>query len=360
MKKLSLVLLCAIVSTASIAQKSYTIKGTIPVENNGKQVYLYDYNAEKRIDSTIVADGAFVLKNKIAEPSICRIAIAGTRTSGDMIVENCDIAVSFNDEGTFNIKADGLNAPYAKILEYQGSLETRAAHLLDSLKAVHGDNRDAMAEAYYAVITPLIDNLQQLYDGDMKSNTDNVYGVLCVWKLADFRVENMAQLDSLMAIVPGAAIFAPLKAQRKQFQTVEATGPGQMFKDFPAQTIDGKPTNLSDYVGKGKYVLVDFWASWCGPCMREVPNLKYLHETYPDLMVLGVNVWDKHDKYLEAIEKKGMTWTSIYASHDNTATATYGIQGIPTIILFAPDGKIIDRTLRGEEMKAFIADLFKK
>jgi thiol-disulfide isomerase/thioredoxin len=131
-----------------------------------------------------------------------------------------------------------------------------------------------------------------------------------------------------------------------------------MFKDFAIED-NGKTTRLSDYVGRGKYVLADFWASWCGPCRQEIPKLITLYENYKDkeFLVLGVAVQDKIEDSQKTISEMQIPYPQILNTQ-KIATDLYGIDIIPETILFAPDGTILARGLRGEELEQQLQKFF--
>ena len=134
---------------------------------------------------------------------------------------------------------------------------------------------------------------------------------------------------------------------------------GDMFKDFVVE-YEGKTIRLSDYVGRGKYVLVDFWASWCGPCRQEIPNLIALYEKYKDkeFLVIGVAAQDNPEASLKDIDEMQIPYPQILNTQ-KIATDLYGIDALPETILFAPDGTILARGLRGEEIDEKLKEIFK-
>ena len=176
-------------------------------------------------------------------------------------------------------------------------------------------------------------------------------------------MENAAEPDTLLSLIGQCSEdvqrhphIVKMKEKVKAFLT--QLGIGNMFKDFAVE-YNGKTTRLSDYVGRGQYVFVDFWASWCGPCIAEIPHVIAAYDKYKDkgLQVLGVAVWDKPDRSEAAIKELGISYPQIINAQD-IATTAYGIKGIPETILFAPDGTIVARGLRGEDIEKKLAEIF--
>ena len=137
---------------------------------------------------------------------------------------------------------------------------------------------------------------------------------------------------------------------------------GEMFTDFEITQPDGSILKLSDFAGKGKYLLVDFWASWCGPCKREIPNIIATYNKYhgEKFDVLSVAVWDKPEDTAAAAKEHGVVWNQI-VNAQRIPTDLYQIEGIPTLILIGPDGIILKRgeALRGPDMPDIIGAYLK-
>ena len=201
--------------------------------------------------------------------------------------------------------------------------------------------RDAIYKRYLALSDSIIDE-----------NSDTVLGYI-VFLTSGIEQLTAAELREAFKVYPYFGTFKRSKDMVAQAEKREATQPGGKYIDFAITQPDGTVKKLSDYVGKGKYTLVDFWASWCGPCIRQTAVLKDIYNKYRDdkrLEVLGVAVWDEVDATRRAIEQHQLPWDCILGA-GNIPTDLYGITGIPCIILFGPDGTIISRDKQDDELR---------
>ena len=196
-----------------------------------------------------------------------------------------------------------------------------------------------------------------------KKNADNDVAVQALMNL--YGLIDDEQVESVINRMPEEMLQNEKVAYlKKGLDARKATAEGMMFTDFTVEHVYGydrsmdpqplkQEVKFSDYVGKGTYVLVDFWSPWCGPCRREMPNIKAVYEQYKGekFDVISIAVWERQpvEVTIETAEKLGMDWIQINNGQREPA-ALYGVESIPHIILFGPDGTILKRGFHGAEI----------
>ena len=325
MKKL-LFFMAAVALLASCGNSNkYSVTMTLPSSDlAGSTAYLIDIDSEDTVATATVADSVVKF-----EGTTDKAFLAGVKVgfgSAMIVVE----------PGEINVDATGKAAG----TELNKSLEA----LVDSLQSAQSQ-----------------EDLAAILKSAYETNKDNPIGIFAFLNYVQVAEMGLADVEAELAGAPVIAASKQMTKMLESLRSVENTTEGKMFTDFTVTGDDGKEQHLSDYVGKGDYVLADFWASWCGPCRMELPNIKKIYDKYngKGLTVIGIAVWDKPEDTRKAIEEEQIPWPQILnAGH--VPTDIYGIQGIPHIILFGPDGTIIARNLRGDDMAAKVDEVMKK
>lgn len=191
------------------------------------------------------------------------------------------------------------------------------------------------------------------YNEDMKSilteaysnNTDNYIGLTTLMMLSEY-----LEYDEAVELYEKGGEDIRNNEDINDFidrkKAAHDTSVGCKFVEITGKTVNGDDIKLSDFVGKGDYVLVDFWASWCGPCMNAIPNARALLQKYAPkgFHLVGINCWERREGAGQAkAAEMEMTWPVIFA--EESAPEAYGVEAIPTLILFGPDGTIVERLL---------------
>ncbi|MBP5171633.1 MAG: AhpC/TSA family protein [Bacteroidales bacterium] len=311
---------------------NYRIEGSLPdSSSNGETVYLMSLENEL-IDSTIVRQDRYTLRGHSDEHALCQLNV-GQRMSHLLILE----------KGRIIIKSDDITAAGTPMNDSIAAFVARQEKISEESQTMKEWNQRSSA-----CMMEALENNQG----------KEVVSFMAVFYLANVS-PSLEDYDRLMAALPeDIRQYPPIAQNKTLFDVIRATSAGHMFSDFtiPGGNLDGSEAKLSDYVGKGKYILVDFWASWCGPCRREIPVIADVYQLFhgKKFDVLSVAVWDNRDASLQAAKELGIVWNQIIDAQ-HIPTALYGIQSIPQIILFAPDGTIVERDLRGQHLKDVVA-----
>lgn len=337
---------------------SYTVSGTFPDSTlNGQTIYILDANADRnKIDSTIVTGNTFVFKGKRDTASY--VAVQAGRNIAQFILENGEIQIDMSKPT--QPSGTPLNEAFSQLLQANDSLRNVLYAAFDKYKETASSEEEfaKFRTEYYENQwkKTYADKIKEFYT----AHPNDDIGTFSVQMLG--MVLNDEEMD---ALVSGSSEFLRSRGIVKKIESKltakKTTKEGMPFVDFTIEQEDGSKVSLSDYVGKGKYTLVDFWASWCGPCRAEMPTLSEVYNQYKDkgVEVLSIGVWEEPEATRKGIADLNMSWPQIVNAQD-IPSSKYGFDGIPHIILFGPDGTIVARDLRGEALKAKIKEVTQK
>lgn len=363
----------------SNGQQSYTLKGSVTSIKEPVKVFLtYKVKGERMIDSTIMKNGKFVFRGTVGAPKEAHIVVKHNNLPPDpttrpvedilpFLIEDRTITIAAKDSiknavitgspaNDDNVKVTALLKPYynkydvlnnefkvqspekQKDSAYIASLERRANEIQAEIIAVKMKYVKANPGKYMALMA-------------FNSTLPPEFDAIAAEK--DFNALDPAIRKSDLGL-----------ELQERIAKVKKTQEGAEAPDFTQLDVNGKPVKLSDF--RGKYVLLDFWASWCGPCRRENPNVVKAYQAYKDkgFTVLGVSL-DKNgdrEKWLAAIEKDGLPWTQVsdLKAWENEAAKLYEVNAIPMNFLIDPNGKIIAKYLRGAALEETLEKVLAK
>lgn len=323
-----------------------------------------------KVDTLIpVNDGKFAVE---LPTDICALASASAgQYAVNFIPDGTKLAVVIDEESTVKSSSpkisvqEKFNAMTEKDKAFGEEYTAKRREILSD-ESMSDEERQEAYEEYYE---SFMETYSAYYNDLLDDNKDNILAVLALDNLR-YELEDEEIVGKIAALAPELREHDYVKAMRKAVEARIETAEGKMFKDFTVETVAGttrsippKPVyrtvKFSDYVGKGKYVLVDFWSPWCGPCKREMPNIKAIYEKYKGdrFDVLSIAVWERQgfEVTLNTANELGMTWNQINNAK-SVPTEIYGIEGIPHIMLVGPDGTILKRGLYGEALAEAVAE----
>lgn len=338
MKIKSLIAACAALALVACGskEKPYNLTASLGDDANGKMAKLENYDTSEAIDSVIVVDGNATFTGVIGEPIAVRLTVDGRR-AGDFILEPGDIAVADRQpSGT------ALNDILAT---FQSNVKAKTDSLMEIYQTFDSTTTPEQMQAFGENANKLLNDYQESV---MIANINNPVGTMLFTKSAS--EYDAAKFNEMLTKYPHLANLTRVAKIKASFDAREATSAGKQYTDF---TVGDK--KLSDYIEPGKYTLVDMWASWCGPCKKEIEVIKELYAKYHEqgLNVVGVTVWEDPAQTEAYLAANPIPW-NIILDAQNVPTDAYGVNGIPCIILIGPDGKIVARDLFEDELRAAV------
>ena len=370
MKKYLPIAASVLLLAACSEKPGYEITGTVSNSDlNGKYVYLYEYGVKDAapLDSALVQNGSFALKGtqnapalrtlRFSEEVVEPVRVAPGENAPFMatfVLENGKLAVVLDSTSTVSgtPENDAQKELQAKIKDLRSGIDKLVADMKSG-----DENLIKQAEAKYEEIDRKITETVVNYilaHTDKQSAAKNLY---------DFRYnideeqqnEIISKADSSFKSVPGISYMID------HLNVLKKVAIGQKFTDFEMPNAKGEVHKLSEYVGNGKVVLIDFWASWCPPCRRENPNVVKAFNEYKDknFTIVGISLDKDKSKWMKAIADDNLAWTHLsdLKYWDSEIPALYGVRGIPANVLLDPDGVIVAKNITGEDLHKKLNDV---
>ena len=342
MKRCFWLSLVALVLTSCGAD--HIVKGTI--EGYSGEVKLMANKSTECFGSTTTEDGSFEIKVDTDAPLFANLVVGDK--SRTLFVEEGVVTVSGSLEEWGSVKVGGTPSN-----DHNEAYRTEKKALMEAYVTAENEEARAVAEQEYDAHT------LKSYE----ANKDNIFGLYLLASEVYYTMTPDEILGAVDALPKGLQKSHTAITLRNHAEGMKRVDVGQKFIDLTLPDADGNMVSLSDVLAKNKYVLLDFWASWCGPCMREVPFLVEDYAKYHSkgFEIYGVSLDRAREPWLKAIESKGLVWVNVseFKFWEDESAKKYAVRSIPSNFLIASDGTIVARNLRGEALGAKLAELLK-
>lgn len=315
------------------------------------------------VDTADFVDGVALLEGTVENPSAYYLSVAGQRAKALIFVENKNMSVTGKVDSINFAQVTG-SATHDEYAELSGQI----GEIRDKYMTLYQESRSAGASGDTTRAQELMEQVEELYES---TNTiqeafveDHPASYVTPLILSSIQHgKTPEKLDSMInALDPKIQEVQAIVEMKEQVAKMKRVAVGQVAPDFTQNDKDGNPVKFSDVYSKNELTLLDFWASWCGPCRRENPNVVQVFNEYnaKGFTVFGVSLDKDKDAWLKGVEDDGLTWTHVSDLEywNNAAAKLYAVRSIPQSLLVDKTGKIIAKNKRGDELRETVETFF--